>query len=36
MVVLDFVFSLQFVVGVVIGWLVVPHLINFGKKFLKK
>jgi hypothetical protein len=36
MAVLDFVFSLQFVVGVVIGWLVVPHLINFGKKFLNK
>ena len=36
MAVLDFVFSLQFVVGVVIGWLVVPHLINFGKKFLSK
>ena len=36
MAVLDFVFSLQFVVGAVIGWLVVPHLINFGKKFLNK
>jgi hypothetical protein len=36
MVVFDFVFSLQFVVGVVIGWLVIPHLINFGKKFLSK
>ncbi len=36
MAVLDFVFSLQFVVGVVVGWLVLPHLINFGKKFLNK
>lgn len=36
MAVLDFVFSLQFAVGVVVGWLVLPHLINFAKKFLNK
>ena len=34
MAVLDFVFSLQFVVGAVVGWLVIPHLIKFGKKFI--
>lgn len=35
MAVLDFVLNLQFAVGLVIGWLVVPHLIKFGKKFIK-
>lgn len=35
MAVLDFVLNLQFAVGLVVGWLVVPHLIKFGKKFIK-
>jgi len=33
--VLDFVLNLRFVVGMVAGWVVIPHLIKFGKKFIK-
>ena len=36
MVVLDFVFSLQFVVGVLVGWKLLPYGIGFVKKFLSK
>ena len=36
MAVLDFVLNLQFAVGLIVGWKVVPFLIDFGKKFLKK
>ena len=36
MAVLDFVFNLHFLVGGLVGYFVVPHLVNFGKKFLKK
>lgn len=35
MAVLNFVLNLHFVVGAVVGWLVIPHLIKFGKKFIK-
>lgn len=36
MVVLDFVLNWQFIVGLVVGWKVLPYLIDFTKKFLKK
>ena len=36
MAVLDFVLNWHFGVGLVVGWLVVPHLKNFVMKFLKK
>lgn len=36
MTVLDFVLNLHFAVGLIVGWKVLPYLIDFGKKFLKK
>lgn len=36
MVVLDFVLNWHFGVGLIVGWKVLPYLIDFGKKFLKK
>ena len=36
MVVLDFVLNWHFVVGLVVGWKVLPYLIDFAKKFLNK
>ena len=36
MAVLDFVLNLQFAVGLVVGWKVLPYLIDFAKRFLKK
>ena len=36
MAVLDFVLNFQFAVGLVVGWKVLPYLINFVKKFIKK
>ena len=35
MAVLDFVFSLQFAVGVLVGWKVLPYAITFFKRFIK-
>ena len=34
--VVDFVFNMHFLVGAVVGYLVVPHIVNFVKKFIKK
>ena len=34
--IVDFVFNLHFVVGAVVGYLVVPYLVNFAKKCIKK
>lgn len=34
--VLDFVFNLHFVVGVVVGYFAVPYLVKFAKGFVKK
>ena len=34
--VVDFVFNWHFLVGAAVGYLVVPHLVNFVKKFIKK
>ena len=36
MVVLDFVLNWHFGVGLIVGWKVLPYLINVGKKFLDK
>jgi hypothetical protein len=36
MAVLDFVLNLQFVVGLVVGWKVLPFLIDYAKKFLNR
>jgi hypothetical protein len=34
--IVDFVFNWHFLGGVVVGYFVVPFLVNFAKKFLKK
>jgi hypothetical protein len=34
--IVDFVFNWHFLVGVAVGYFVVPFLVNFAKKFLKK
>jgi hypothetical protein len=34
--VVDFVFNLHFIVGVAVGYFVVPYLVNFVKGFIKK
>jgi hypothetical protein len=35
MAVLDFVFSLQFAVGVLVGWKLLPYAVGFVKRFIK-
>ena len=34
--IVDFVFNMHFLVGAVVGYLVVPYLVNFVKGFIKK
>ncbi len=34
--ILDFVFNWHFLVGVVVGYFVIPYLVTFAKGFLKK
>jgi hypothetical protein len=35
MAVLDFVFSLKFIVGVLVGWKLIPYAVGFVKRFIK-